>query len=54
MSSLPDPTQHSVQGSYASWKVMDFFLKILEQSWKNILECDAFYSGSYGKYRDRM
>jgi len=44
-----------VQGSHASWKVLDFFLdnsrtwKVLEnhfgpgKSWKNILESHAFF-----------
>jgi len=48
-----------MQDSHASWKVLDFFLKIpgpgkswkitLGQSWKNILENHAFSSGSSGK-----
>jgi len=50
-----------VQGSHASWKVLDFFLKnsrtwkVLEnhfgpgKSWKNIMENYVFFIGSNGK-----
>jgi len=40
-----------LQGSHASWKVLDFLLKIPApgKSWKNILESHAFSIGSNGK-----
>jgi len=51
MYDIADIVASLLQGSHASWKVLDFFLKIPGpgKSWKNILEITHFFIGSNGK-----